>query len=106
MLRRRELEKHVMHQRCVDVARRVGSADPHAKHFSFWTAPVPSVAWGDIQNAFLDRCPDSPRAITERRIAVEELEWCRDDAFGNKTIDIAVSRASVVCAEVDHLSLG
>ena len=30
MLRGGELKQHVMHQRCVDVGRRVWSAEPHA----------------------------------------------------------------------------
>jgi len=35
---------------------------------------------------------------------VEERDRCGDDPLRDKTIDLAVSRASVVCAEVDHLS--
>lgn len=104
MLRGGELEKNVMHQRCVDVARRVWSADPHAKNFAFGTAPIPSVALGDVEYSLFNRCPDSPRAITERRIAVEERDRRGDNALRDKAIDIAVSRASVVCAKVDHLS--
>ena len=44
MFGRRELEKHVMHKRCVDIARCIGCADPHSQNFTLRAAPVPSVA--------------------------------------------------------------
>ncbi len=88
----------------MDVGRRVWSAEPHAKNFTFGTAPVPSVALGDVKYALLDRRPDSPRAIAERRVAVKKRERCCDDPLRHIAIDLAVSRPSVVCAEVNHFS--
>ncbi len=82
----------------------IWSAEPYAKHLALRTAPVPSIAWGDVKDALFDRSPDSPRAIAERRIAVEERDRRGDDPLRHIAIDIAVSRASVVCAEMDHLS--
>lgn len=95
-----------MHKRCVDVARCIGSADPYAHHLAFRAATIPSVALGDVENAFFDRRPDSTAAIAECRIAVKKRERSRDDAFGNKAIHFAVRSASVVCSELNHFSGG
>jgi len=89
----------------VDVACCVGRAEPDAQHLALRAAPVPCVALRDIENSLLNRRPDSAAAIAECRIAVEELEGCRDDAFGNKAVNFAVSSASVVCAELNHFPL-
>jgi len=104
MLSRGELEKNVMDKRGVDVAGCIGSAKPHSQNFALGAAPVPSVTLRDVEYALLDCRPDSTAAIAECGVAVKKRKRCRDDSFGHKAVDIAVSGENVVCAEVDHFS--